>query len=203
LARPREFDEIAALEAAMRRFWARGYEATSIRDLADDMGISGASLYNAFGDKRALYQRALEHYLEQSVRDRVTRLEPHRSPVDAIRMFFDEVIRRSVTDRERRGCMLFNAALEMSPHDPGIRDLVSAELRFIEAFFCRTIAAGQQDGTVTRAQPAAELARMLLGILAGLRVLARTRPEPALLNGAASTALALLTAASAPPGRMS
>ena len=62
MARPREFDERAVLDAAVQCFWARGYEATSVRDLAQGMGLTSASLYNAFGDKRSLYRRALDHY---------------------------------------------------------------------------------------------------------------------------------------------
>lgn len=54
MARPREFDEAVALDAAIQCFWSRGYEATSVRDLADAMGIAGPSLYNTFGDKRTL-----------------------------------------------------------------------------------------------------------------------------------------------------
>jgi TetR/AcrR family transcriptional repressor of nem operon len=50
MARPREFDVAAVLDAAIARFWRRGYGATSVRDLADEMNIAGASLYNAFGD---------------------------------------------------------------------------------------------------------------------------------------------------------
>ena len=75
MARPREFDETTVLEAAMNCFWAQGFEQTSVRDLAEQMGITGASLYNAFGDKRSLYRQAFVHYLAQTVRDRVARLE--------------------------------------------------------------------------------------------------------------------------------
>src|ERR1700756_2373670 len=75
MARPREFGETTDLDAAMNCFWAQGLEQTSVRELADQMGITGASLYNAFGDKRSLYRRALDHYLEQTVRDRISRLE--------------------------------------------------------------------------------------------------------------------------------
>jgi TetR/AcrR family transcriptional repressor of nem operon len=64
MARPREFDEVTALDAAIGCFWQRGFEATSMRDLAASMGLSAPSLYNTFGDKRALFTRALEHYLE-------------------------------------------------------------------------------------------------------------------------------------------
>ena len=73
MARPREFDEEAVLDAAVQCFWSRGFEATSVRDLAGSMGITGASLYNAFGDKRSLYRKALDHYVENSITDRIRR----------------------------------------------------------------------------------------------------------------------------------
>ena len=191
MARPREFDEATVLEAAMRCFWAQGYELTSVRDLAEQMGITGASLYNAFGDKRSLYRRALGYYLEQSVRERITRVE-RLPPYAAIRAFFDEIIERSVTDKQRRGCMLVNSALEVAPYDAEFKKLVSKEMIFIEAFFRRRIIAGQQDGTISAIRPAAELAKMLLSVLLGIRVLARTRPQRVVLEGAADSVLELL-----------
>src|SRR5258708_39179136 len=84
MARPREFDEQSVLEAAVQCFWTRGYEATSVRDLAGHMEMTGASLYNAFGDKRALFRRALEHYVEQGFGERVRRLEGQLPPRAAI-----------------------------------------------------------------------------------------------------------------------
>ena len=193
MARPREFDEATVLEAAMNCFWAQGYELTSVRDLAEQMGITGASLYNAFGDKRSLYRQALGHYLEQTVRDRVARLE-QLPPFPAIRTFFDEIVERSVTDKQRRGCMLVNSALELAPYDPEFQKLVAQEMIFIEAFFRRCIEAGQKDGTISAIRPGAELAKLLLSVLLGIRVLARTRPERAVLEDAANGALELLKA---------
>ncbi len=192
MARPREFDETVALDAAVQSFWARGYEATSVRDLADTMGITGASLYNAFGDKRALYKRALQHYIAQTVAERMTRLEGHLPPRQAIAAFFDEVIARSLNDRQHKGCMLVNAALELAPHDAEFRRAVADVLTRIEGFFRRCVEAGQRTGTVTTAQPAADLARHLLAVLMGIRVLARARPERALLEGIVRPAFALL-----------
>lgn len=191
MARPREFDEATVLKAAMNCFWAQGYESTSVRDLAGQMGITGASLYNAFGDKRSLYRRALDYYLEQSVHDRVGRLE-RLPPFPAIRAFFDEIIERSVTDKKRRGCLLVNSALEIAPYDPEFRKVVVQEMLYIEAFFCRCIAAGQEDGTVASLQSADELAKLLLGVLLGVRVLARTRPQREVLEGVVNGALGQL-----------
>jgi TetR/AcrR family transcriptional regulator, transcriptional repressor for nem operon len=184
MARPREFDETTVLEAAMQRFWVQGYELTSIRDLADCMGITGASLYNAFGDKRSLYRQALDYYLEQSVNDRISRLE-QLPPAQAIRAFFAEIIERSVTDTQRRGCLLVNAALEVAPYDPEFQKIVAQSMIRIEGFFQKCIAAGQQDGTISAKCPAAELAKVLLSVLLGIRVLGRTRPQRAVLKGAA------------------
>jgi TetR/AcrR family transcriptional regulator, transcriptional repressor for nem operon len=191
MVRPREFDEATALEAAMNCFWAQGYELTSVRDLAEQMGITGASLYNAFGDKRSLYRQALRHYLEQTVRDRVARLERLR-PFPAIRTFFDEIVERSVKDRQHRGCMLVNSALELAPYDPEFQKIVAEEMIFIEAFFRRSIEAGQKDGTILAIRPAAELAKLLLSVLLGIRVLARTRPQRDVLEDAAKGVLELL-----------
>ena len=191
MARPREFDETTVLEAAMNCFWAQGFEQTSVRDLAEWMGITGASLYNAFGDKRSLYRRAFVYYLAQTVHDRVARLEK-LPPALAIRTFFDEIIERSVDDERRRGCMLVNAALELAPYDPEFRNLVAEEMVFIEAFFRRCIEVGQEDGSIADARPADELAKLLLSVLLGIRVLARTHPQREVLEGAGNGVLALL-----------
>jgi TetR/AcrR family transcriptional regulator, transcriptional repressor for nem operon len=88
--------------------------------------------------------------------------------------------------------MLVNSALEMAPHDPEFQKIIAGVLNRIEMFVLTCIKAGQADGTITRSMPAENLARHLLGVLTGVRVLARARPERALLEGALAPALALL-----------
>jgi len=192
MARPREFDEATALEAAIECFWHRGYEATSVRDLAENMGISAPSLYNAYGDKHKLFMQALEHYLDHSTRARINRLENSLPPKRAVQKFIEEIIERSVNDRERRGCFLINSALEVAPHDKKLGRLIADRLAEIEGFFYRAIKAAQMEGAVPRNRAAKDLARLLLGVLLGIRVLARSKPERALLEGVARPALALL-----------
>jgi TetR/AcrR family transcriptional regulator, transcriptional repressor for nem operon len=191
MARPREFDEEAVLDAAVNCFWAQGYEATSVRDLVEKTGITGASLYNAFGDKRALYRKALDHYIEASIADRMRRCAK-LAPREAISAFLAEIVKRSLEDRQRKGCMLVNAALDVASHDPEFRHAVADVLVRIERFFFKCVKAGQADGTITRSLSADNLARHLLGVLMGIRILARVRPERTLLEGVASTALVLL-----------
>lgn len=191
MARPREFDEEVVLDAAVQCFWSRGYEATSVKDLVGKTGITAASLYNAYGDKRALFRNALDHYVEGSIAERIARCEA-LPPRQAISAFFDEILSRSLNDREHKGCMLVNSALEMAPHDPEFQKIIAGVLNRVESFFLKCIETGQTTGTITRAIPAETLARHLLGVLMGVRVLARVRPEPMLLRGVIEPALALL-----------
>ena len=191
MARPREFDEATVLDAAMQCFWANGYEATSVKDLIERTGLTAASLYNAYGDKRAMFRTALDHYIEKSIGARLQRSES-LPPRNALRAFFDDILHRSLSDRQRKGCMIVNSALEMAPHDKEFRETIVETLGRLEAFFLNCVERGQADGTITSAVPAAGLAQHLLGMLMGVRVLARVRPERSLLEGVINTALAFL-----------
>jgi TetR/AcrR family transcriptional regulator, transcriptional repressor for nem operon len=159
--------------------------------LVERTGITAASLYNAFGDKRGIYRKALDHYVEGGIADRIRRCEA-LAPREAIGAFVEEILKRSLGDRERKGCMLVNAALDVAPHDPGFRKVVAEVLAHIEAFFLTCVKAGQGDGTIARSLPAEILSHHLLGVLTGIRVLARVRPERALLEGVVAPSLALL-----------
>ena len=192
MTRPREFDETDALQSAMNCFWKRGYEATSMRDLAASMGMSAPSLYNAFGDKQALFARALELYLDCNARERVRQLESSLPPKDAIRQFFAEILDHSISDRERKGCFLVNSALEVAPHQKELGAIIAKQFGEIEAFFKRCILAAQTDGTAPHGIDANDTARLLLGVLLGVRVLARSAPNRSLLEGVVRPALTLL-----------
>jgi TetR/AcrR family transcriptional regulator, transcriptional repressor for nem operon len=192
MPRPREFDETVALEAAMECFWQYGYEATSMRDLAASMRLTAPSLYNAFGDKQSLFARALERYLDGTTRDRLHRLETSLAPKQAILRFFAEIIDRSIKDRNRKGCFLVNSALEIAPHQAELRAVIADQFDEIEAFFKRCILAAQADETTPRSVDADDVSRLLLGLLLGIRVLARSNPNRSLLEGVMRPALALL-----------
>jgi TetR/AcrR family transcriptional repressor of nem operon len=196
LPRPREFDEETALEAAMRCFWASGYAATSMRDLGEAMRLGLASVYNAFGGKRALFTQCLDCYLNANMRARIARLEAALPPGQAIETYLRDVVERALENR--LGCMLVNVALE-APRDPEIAGAVAARLAEMEAFFHRCAAAGQRDGTISTEHDPSDIARLMLTTVMGLNVLARGRPDRALLEGAARLALAALGPAKQTP----
>jgi TetR/AcrR family transcriptional regulator, transcriptional repressor for nem operon len=174
----------------MQRFWAAGYSATSVRDLGDAMGLGPASVYNAFGDKRALFTQCLDRYLDANMRARIARVEQTLLPRQAIEMFLAEIVERSL--ESRLGCFLANAALEVAPHDPAIATVVAERMVELEAFFRRCVIAGQSDGSISFEVDPADAARLFLTTVMGLRVLARGHPERPILEGAVRQALSVL-----------
>jgi TetR/AcrR family transcriptional repressor of nem operon len=191
MARPREFDEEQVLDAAMQCFWNRGYEATSMRDLVEKTGISSASLYNTYGDKRTLFRTALIRYVDDSIGARIRSYEA-LPPRQAIAAFFEEILARSPADPEGKGCFLVNSALEMAPHDIEFREIIAEVLVRLEGFFARCVRAGQEDGSIDASLGAETAARHLLGVLMGIRVLARVKPQRTVLEDVVVPALTML-----------
>jgi TetR/AcrR family transcriptional repressor of nem operon len=192
MGRLKAFDEDEVLDRAVNCFWQHGYEATSVRDLADRMGIGGASLYNAYGDKRALFVAALARYADRSMRERIARLEKRGRPKEAIRAFLAEIIDRSLEDPDRKGCLLVNSALDVAPHDAAISRVVAGCFGELRAFFRRNLEAARAAHEVPRQADPDELAGHLLGVVLGIRVLARTGANRAQLDAVARPALSLL-----------
>lgn len=194
MTRPRTFEEGTVLDAAITCFWRDGYEATSVRALAGEMGLAGPSIYNAFGDKRALFCRALERYADRSTRARIARLDAHPDPSTAIRLFFTDLIDRSLDDTERRGCFIVNTAIDVAPHDRLIGRAVAGYLGEIRDFFRRCLDRAAASGTLPTTQDRGELAQMFLALVLGLRVAARSMPSRDALEGMVAPALRLVSA---------
>lgn len=192
MARPRQFDAKAALSAAQETFWAKGYHATSTRELTQAMGLTQPSLYNAFGDKRQLFMQALDDYLTHALRERIARIESGYPPAQALVQFFAESVERGATELPHRGCMLINTALEASQEDPELKAAVAMELTLLRDFFERLIRAAQAEGTIAGHLDAKDGATMLLSLQVGMRVLSRVMPDRALLEATVRPALAAL-----------
>lgn len=189
MGRPRTFDPSAAVAAATDEFWRRGYEATSVRDLADAMSMTGASLYNAFGDKRSLFQMCLGKYVDNYARKRVAELDAAEDPVNGIKVFFDQLITASLSDP--RGCLLVNSAIEVAPCDAELAASIQSCLREIEDGFYRALLRADQSGK--RRDGRAD-ARLLLSAVISLRVLARAGGDEGRIRGIARSAVAIAEA---------
>lgn len=104
--------------------------------------------------------------------------------------FLAGIVARSMEDA--RGCLMVNTAVELAPHDPAVAAVIAERLGDLEAFFLRSLRRGQHDGSIAARVLAPDVARLLVASVVGLRVLARSRPDPALLQGVARQAIALL-----------
>ncbi|GAA3544679.1 TetR/AcrR family transcriptional regulator [Nonomuraea rosea] len=187
MARSKEFDPDAALQQALELFWERGYEATSMADLVERLGVARASIYATFGGKRELYLQALERYLQQ--RDVVEQLSQPGPALPAVRAFLDSYVAECLADELRRGCMVVNTAVEFAGRDADVSRKVTASWAGLETALAGTLVRARAQGEIPAGKDPHALARFLLVLLQGLRVLGRADPDPRRLRDAVDQAM--------------
>jgi len=129
MARHREFDEDKVLDALRDVFWEHGYEGTSYADIMAATGLKKGSLYAAFGDKRALYQKAIARYDAQVVSAGIKMLRNDKlSPKVRIENLMNGAVEAAETREGRRGCLLCNAAIDQAPTDKDTEDAVTLSM---------------------------------------------------------------------------
>lgn len=192
MARTKEFDPDAALQSALELFWQRGYEATSMADLVTHLGIARASLYGTFGSKRELYLKALERYGEQHGPRVVEELSQPGPALPAVRALVRRFAEEAACDDLRRGCFVTNTAVELGAHDADTARRVEQSWHSLETALTSALMRAAAQGELPADRDPVALARMLLVLLQGLRVIGKVNPAPGLLRDAADQALTLL-----------
>lgn len=163
----KQFDPEQALDAMMQAFWREGYSRTSMADLVAASGVNRASLYATFGGKKAIFAKALRRY-DALHRDAwLSRLAARHGAPAAISAAFEQVMS---PEGAARGCLLVNTALEISPHDDDIRELVENSFESLRRFFGEMLRLAGRDEVDKRTA-------LLLGLFLGLRVLGRGAPN--------------------------
>ncbi len=193
MPRTRTLADDTVLDRAIAVFWRHGYAAASLRDLTEATGLSTAALYNRFNDKEGLFLESLRRYADQGLTDRLARLSALKSPLSAIRTFFDELIEMSADDPNRRGCLLVNTVLDGAAISPAASALVRQRLAEVQTFFGLRLRLARNTGLIDSAIKPAEMAEILLGTVLAIRVLARLDPERPRLCRLVNQALKPLT----------
>ncbi|MBM7172411.1 TetR/AcrR family transcriptional regulator [Streptomyces sp. G44] len=193
MARTKEFDPDAALQSALELFWRRGYEATSMADLVEALGIGRASIYATFGNKHDLYLKALERYGKQQRPLLLAELAQPGPALPAVRA----AVRRfgaEATAEQRRlsGCFVTNTAAELAPHDEAAARGVERSWDHVETLLHSALVRAQGQGELPEDRDPLMLARMLLVLLQGLRVVGKASADPARVRDAVEQALTLL-----------
>jgi TetR/AcrR family transcriptional repressor of nem operon len=172
MARPPGFDRDQVLERATEAFWARGYGDTSIGHLVEATRLQPGSLYAAFKSKQGLFLAALDHYAQHSRENLQQTLDAAPDPVTGILTFFDDLANGG--EAARRGCLLVNTVLEVGRSNPTVRARVASHLAAIEATFCAALEEARANGLLDRSKSPESLAKFLMAMIWGLRVLGGT-----------------------------
>jgi TetR/AcrR family transcriptional repressor of nem operon len=191
MARPRQFDEARALDAALETFWREGYHATSLPDLLEAMGIARSSLYHAFQGKHELLLAALERYDERVFGALAERFARPGAGRQAIADMLAGIVNAALAG-DRRGCLVGNCAIELAPHDAEVAERVHAGLDQLKGAFAAAVRGAQAAGDIDAARDADALAAFLMCVAEGLQLLAKAGADRATLQAARATALAAL-----------
>lgn len=192
MARHKEFDRDEVLQRAMEVFWSRGYEAASIQDLVEHMGINRQSLYDTFGDKHALYLQALDRYREVETRKLFELLEQRGSVRKALRQLFGEVVVRSLCDGERRGCFMVNATSELASRCKATAARTCSNMDAMENAFYRALVRGKKEGELKGVRDHRAVARFLYCNLQGLVLMAKATQDRKRLEDVVKVTLSVL-----------
>lgn len=190
--RPREFDMDTALDAAMELFWTKGYEATSMQDVVDALGVHRASLYNAFGDKEALFLRVLGQYGRRYGGDPLRALQAEVEPRAALQAMFDTIVSRLTDPALPRGCLMANSALECSSGAAVIQRHVADGLAALEEALYQVLRRMERSGELWDGEDPRSLARFFLGVTQGMATVAKVTTDPTLIRDIAATAMRVL-----------
>ncbi|MFI5842483.1 TetR/AcrR family transcriptional regulator [Catenuloplanes sp. NPDC051500] len=191
MARVREFDTEAAVAQAMNLFWTRGFEATSVRDLTEHLGIGQGSLYAAFGSKEGLYRAALAHYRDTLATAALADLRAGGDVRAVIRTMLVERIRIAVM-HGGRGCLLVNAAAERLPHDGPTQRAIRDALDISADALAEVLRAAAGRGEIADRHDPRTLAAFLVTFLNGLLVSAKVTPDVTTLAPLVEVALGAL-----------
>ncbi len=174
MVRSRAFDPSTALNRVVELFSSKGYADTSMDDIVNATGVSRYGLYGTFGNKRELFEQALERYADSMGRDSFLRLLEPDASVEHVRAIFDERLEAMCKSGENRGCMLCHTAMELAPHDPDIQEVLQRFMKRMSKAFAIGLDTAKSRGEVREDLDSRAAGDYLTGALFGLAVLARS-----------------------------
>ncbi|OAZ89370.1 TetR/AcrR family transcriptional regulator [Halomonas sp. G11] len=173
IGRPLQHQPEEALKAAVNTFWRSGYYHTSMRDLLDAMALSRSSLYQAFGNKEALFLLALQNYREELLAS----LSEQLDAADSAWSFIEQLLYSAAdTDSQQAslGCLLFNSATELGGEDSLPAQTARDSVASVTAFFHGVIKRAQREGSIGETRDPQSAAQFLTLSMSGLRLLMKS-----------------------------
>jgi TetR/AcrR family transcriptional regulator, transcriptional repressor for nem operon len=190
MARPKSFDDNAVLDRALQLFRERGFEATSMSDLEAHLGLGRQSLYNTFGDKRALYLKALDLYQRQATDGMVAMLEAPDAGLDAVERWL-AANAATVTVPGAPGCFTVNSIIER-PDDAPTAARCTRGRECLTAAVRAALSRAQAKGEIPAERDLDGLVGLLVAHVYGLAVLARAGATERELRAASEALMAVV-----------
>ena len=173
MARPKAFDEETALDAAAQVFWSQGFDGTSMSDLETSMQMGRQSIYNAFGDKRALFLRALERYTAWNRGQLAVTLLAPNAGLRTLREYLRSMVERSTEPDVRRGCLVVNSIAEVGDEDTSIAQGCQANEGLVLGAFEHVLSNAVATGELAHDFDVRANARLLVAVTYGASILAK------------------------------
>jgi TetR/AcrR family transcriptional regulator, transcriptional repressor for nem operon len=177
MARTREFDRTLVLHKAIEVFWARGFDSTNLPELLEAMGLSKSSLYETFGDKKKLFEEAIDLYAKEIAFSKVEKLLSASSVKVGFEAFFAEQIRCCTDGKYPGGCFLVNTATTLNNVPPALAKKIRKSVEQMHALFLSQIQKGQEAGEIPSVKDASALASAVMGTSMGMNVMARVNKQ--------------------------
>ena len=194
MPRKKTFTIEFALDKAMELFWERGYQNTSMREIAEHLGLSRSSIYATFGDKHTLFVETLRRYGAECRAPGLSDLGTAESPRAALVTVFELAIARAGATRQRDHCLLINTAMQLMYSDPEVTLVIESAFLEMENSFRSAIERAAAGGEVAPSVDVVQTARSLLSIYLGLCVLIRSGAREEVLKAVTHQVEAMLPA---------
>ena len=193
MVRNRSFEPDSALARAMQLFSRRGYSDTSMDDIVKATGVSRYGLYSTFGNKRELFEQALERFAAELAQRGYLRLLDPGVTIDDVRAVFTDRIDDLCQEPVSSGCLLCHTAMELAPHDHEIKEVLQRFIRRSAKTFSIGLQTMQKNGQVPASLDTVAAGEFLTGSIFGLTVMARCGFDRKTLESFVETTLSAIT----------
>ena len=188
----KQFDPKEALQKAVEVFWRNGYEATSMTELLEAMGIQKGSFYDTFGSKREVFLLSIDQYEEDRFQ-LFQEVMQSKSPREAILGMLDLAKRESLANVRDRSCLVVNSLLEITPDDPEVQAKVQSILRRHEKLHAKLIRQAQTEGQIDDSIDPLSVGKVLVGLIIAMKVYGKAKAPPSTIDALHQQACRLVT----------
>lgn len=182
MGRKLEFSKEKALHTAMESFWAQGYESTSMRDLAQKLGLHLGSVYNALGDKEKVFEAALRLNIEEEVLPRMKLLVEDTNPLQALDRHLSYIVQQCSTHEGSNGCFIMNSLHEIAQINDRITGLLHAYMAQVEEAYVTCVANAKKLGQIPADRDARQYAHFIIGATVSMYALAKLKSPASVID---------------------